>query len=229
MQIYFIWFTNINKLLIKFLKLIIRAIILLRNEGTTMSNYEENIENIENPDELHIDESAENPFKTKAQTEENIENSEKENDANEKLQQEYDKLNSQYIRLAADFDNFRKRQAQEREQLLKFGMEEALKKMINVLDNFDRAKKSLTDCEDYTKYQEAFDLLQKQVNDELAKLGMEKIEAEGKEFDPNFHEAIMQTPTSDSPEHTILAELQKGYKLGDKVLRPSMVNVAVAE
>ena len=58
---------------------------------------------------------------------------------------------------------------------------------------------------------------------------MEQIEAEGKEFDPNFHEAVMQTPTSEKSEHTILAELQKGYKLGDKVLRPSMVNVAVAE
>ena len=191
-----------------------------------MSKNEEIKENVENIDEIQIDENAENPFKAK---DESVETKDNEESTDNKLKEEYDKLNSQYIRLAADFDNYRKRQAQEREQLLKFGTEEALKKMIIVLDNFDRAKKSLTDCEDYTKYQEAFDLLQKQVNDELAKLGMEIIEAEGKEFDPNYHEAVMQTPTSDSPEHTILAELQKGYKLGDKVLRPSMVNVAVAE
>ena len=78
-------------------------------------------------------------------------------------------------RLAADFDNFRKRQSQEREALLRYGLEESLKKMILVLDNFDRAKKALKDCEDYTKYQEAIDLLEKQVVDELSKLGMEKM------------------------------------------------------
>ena len=191
-----------------------------------MNKEEETKENVENMDEIQIDETAENPFKAKEDEQDDVV---KTDVSDGKLKEEYDKLNSQYIRLAADFDNYRKRQAQEREQLLKFGMEEALKKMINVLDNFDRAKKSLTDCEDYVKYKEAFELLQKQVNDELTKLGMEVIEAQGKEFDPNFHEAVMQTPTSDSPEHTVLAELQKGYKFGDKVLRPAMVNVAVAE
>ena len=194
-----------------------------------MNKNEEKAENIEDISEIEIDENAENPFKSKGESKEEQTEDTKDTPKNDKLQEDYDTLNSQYIRLAADFDNFRKRQAQEREQLLKFGLEEALKKMINVLDNFERAKKSLKDCEDYTKYQEAFDLLQKQVEDELIKLGMEHIEAEGKEFDPNYHEAVMQTPTSESPEHTIIAELQKGYKLGDKVLRPSMVNVAVAE
>ena len=184
-------------------------------------------------DDIVIEESGNNPFKAKEEAEEITEEEKIETPSDAKkaevLRAEYDKLNSQYIRLAADFDNFRKRQTQEREQLLKHGLEEALKKMISVLDNFDRAQKSLKDCEDYTKYQEAFELLKKQVTEELEKMGMEQIEAEGKEFDPNFHEAVMQTPTSDEPEHTILQELQKGYKLGDKVLRPSMVNVAVAE
>ncbi len=182
----------------------------------------------EDIEDIQLDENAENPFKQSENEELNSE-AEVSETADSKLKEEYDKLNSQYIRLAADFDNFRKRQAQEREQLLKYGMEEALKKMIAVLDNFDRAQKSLNDCEDYTKYKESLELLQKQVNDELSKLGMEEIAAEGQIFDPNFHEAVMQTPTSDKPEHTVLQELQKGYKLGDKVLRPSMVNVAVAE
>ena len=60
-------------------------------------------------------------------------------------------------------------------------------------------------------------------------MGLETIECVGEEFDPNFHEAVMQTPTSEQPEHTIIAELQKGYKLGDRVLRPALVNVATAE
>ena len=67
------------------------------------------------------------------------------------------------------------------------------------------------------------------MNDVLTKLGLEVIESEGQEFDPNFHEAVMQTPTSEHPENTVMVQLQKGYKLGDKVLRPALVNVATAE
>lgn len=146
-----------------------------------------------------------------------------------KLQEEYDKLNQQYIRLAADFDNYRKRQEAERENLIKFGTENALKSMLEVLDNFERGEKTLKDVEDCVKVKESFELVHKQVCETLAKLGLEEIKAIGEEFDPNFHEAVMQTPTSEHPEHTVIAELQKGYKLGDKVLRPTLVNVAAAQ
>ena len=145
-----------------------------------------------------------------------------------KLQEEYDKLNNQYIRLAADFDNYRKRQAQERESLLKYGAEDTLKKLIDVLDNFDRGEKAIADVEDCEKVKESFSLVHKQLTDTLAKIGMETIECVGQEFDPNFHEAVMQTPTDEKPENIILTELQKGYKLGDKVLRATLVNVATA-
>ena len=182
-----------------------------------------------------------NPFKNTENLDEEIkeetaQTAENKNEATEEtnsgladLQQKYDTLNQQYLRLAADFDNYRKRQAQEREELLKFGTENALKKMIEVLDNFERGKKALENVEDYTKVKESFDLVHKQVFDALAKLGLEVIETEGKPFDPNFHDAVMQTPTSEHPEHTIINELQKGYKMGDKVLRPALVNVATAE
>lgn len=151
------------------------------------------------------------------------------NDELSALQAKYDELNNQYIRLAADFDNYRKRQAQERESLLKYGAENALKKMVEVLDNFERGAKALENVDDCEKCKESFNLIHKQVFDTLSKLGLETIEAQGQIFDPNFHEAVMQTPTSEHPEHTIIAELQKGYKMGDKVLRPSLVNVATAE
>lgn len=149
-------------------------------------------------------------------------------DETSKLKEEYDKLNQQYIRLAADFDNYRKRQAQERENLIKFGTENALKSLLEVLDNFERGQKTLEGVDDCEKVKESFALVHKQVYDALTKLGLEEIKAVGEEFDPNFHEAVMQTPTSDHPEHTVIAELQKGYKLGDKVLRPTLVNVATA-
>lgn len=146
----------------------------------------------------------------------------------EELKQKLDALNQQYVRLAADFDNYRKRQAQERENLLKYGSENALKKMIEVLDNFERGEKALEKVEDCQTVKDSFNLVHKQVIDTLQKLGLEAIDTEGKEFDPNFHDAVMQTPSADVPEHTILNELQKGYKLGDKVLRPALVNVATS-
>lgn len=181
-----------------------------------------------NPDDI------EQAAKQEASAEEKTEN----NDGNEnnnvqkaesELQKKYDVLNQQYVRLAADFDNYRKRQEHEREELLKFGTENALKKMIEVLDNFERGQKALENVDDCKKVKESFNLVHKQVIDTLTKLGLETIETEGKEFDPNFHDAVMRTPTSDKPEHTILNELQKGYKMGDKVLRPALVNVATSE
>jgi molecular chaperone GrpE len=159
-------------------------------------------------------------------TEENVEST---SENSSKLQEEYDKLNQQYVRLAADFDNYRKRQAQERENLIKFGTETALKSLIEVLDNFERGQKALENVDDVEKVKESFNLVHKQVCEALTKLGLEEIKAIGEEFDPNFHEAVMQTPTSEHPEHTVITELQKGYKLGDKVLRPTLVNVATAE
>lgn len=145
---------------------------------------------------------------------------------NNELQEKYDTLNQQYLRLAADFDNYRKRQAQEREDLLKYGAENALKKLIEVLDNFERGEKALANVEDCQQVKDSFNLVYKQVLETLTKLGLEAINTEGQTFDPNFHEAVMQTPTNEYPEHTIINELQKGYKLGDKVLRPALVNVA---
>ena len=142
------------------------------------------------------------------------------------LQEKYDTLNNQYLRLAADFDNYRKRNEQEREALLKYGAENTLKKMLEVLDNFERGLKAIESVDDCEKVKECYNLAYKNFTDVLTKAGLETIKAEGEVFDPNFHEAVMQTPSADIPEHTIIAELQKGYKLGDKVLRPTLVNVA---
>ena len=183
------------------------------------TDFDENIENVENSENEEVSEN---------QVSEDVK-SEKSDEKFNELQQKYDTLNQQYLRLAADFENYRKRQEHEREDLLKFGTENALKKMIEVLDNFERGKKALESVEDCVKVKESFDLVHKQTIDALKKLGLEEIETEGKEFDPNFHDAVMQTPTSEHPEHTVINELQKGYKMGDKVLRPALVNVATAE
>ncbi len=179
-------------------------------------------------DDIKLEEELQNEAQQN-ETDESIKEDCKKDDETAKLQEKYDELNNQYLRLAADFDNYRKRQAQERESLLKYGAESTLKKMIEVLDNFERGEKALENVEDCDKCKESFALVHKQVTDALTKLGLEPIEATGEEFDPNFHEAVMQTPTSEHAENTVIAELQKGYKLGDKVLRPALVNVATAE
>ena len=201
-----------------------------KNDKVEDINFENNAEDIkeevqENNEVVEdvVNEGAEEVAQ-EVSTEETTTNSEL-----EQLQAKYDTLNNQYIRLAADFDNFRKRQEQEKEALLKYGAENSLKKLIEVIDNFERGAKAIETVDDCEKVKECFNLAHKNFTDVLTKLGLEPIKAEGEEFDPNFHEAVMQTPTSEKPEHTIIAELQKGYKLGDKVLRPTLVNVAVAE
>ena len=186
----------------------------------------EDTENLESEAKADEDSVAVENTETEQEAENNKEN---ETEEVNPLQEKYDKLNNQYIRLAADFDNYRKRHEQEKEALLKYGAENTLKKMIEVLDNFERGLKAIETVEDCEKVKECYNLAYKNFTDVLTKAGLETIKAEGEEFDPNFHEAVMQTPTSDKPEHTIVAELQKGYKLGDKVLRPTLVNVAVAE
>lgn len=200
---------------------VVKGNIMTDNNSNPFKN--EDVIKDENKETVNESESnAEQIKDEETQDEKNIKN-------DNKLQEEYDKLNQQYIRLAADFDNYRKRQEQERENLIKYGTESALKKMLEVLDNFERGEKALENVEDCEKVKESFNLVHKQVIESLAKLGLEEIKAIGEEFDPNFHEAVMQTPTGDHPEHTVINELQKGYKVGEKVLRPTLVNVATAE
>mgnify|MGYP003300591708 CR=1 FL=1 len=124
-----------------------------------------------------------NPFKKdneEAVEETTVENAEEEKQEetseDNKLQEEYDALNQQYIRLAADFDNYRKRQEQERENLLKFGTENALTKLLEILDNFERGAKALENVEDCQTVKDSFNLVHKQVIETLQKLGLEEIE-----------------------------------------------------
>lgn len=188
----------------------------------------ESDENLENKEELNLNLEVEKTGEDTPEEVIEVENQDTQEDIKNEWQEKYETLNNQYIRLAADFDNFRKRQEAERESLLKYGAENTVKKLIEVIDNFDRGMKAIETVEDCEKVKECYQLAYKNFNDVLGKIGLEVIKAEGEEFDPNIHEAVMQTPTEEHPENVIIAELQKGYKLGDKVLRASLVNVATA-
>lgn len=170
------------------------------------------------------DETVSNPF-----AEQDGQEKPQESSTLDKLQEDFDNLNNQYLRLAADFDNYRKRQEQERAGLIAYGAQDSMKKLIEVLDNFDRAKQAIDSTDDINQVKESFNVLYNQMFDNLSKLGLEVIETQGQEFDPNFHEAVMQTPTNEHQENHVIMELQKGYKLGDKVLRAALVNVATGE
>lgn len=179
---------------------------------------ENNAENVE----------AENENVKETSAEENCEAAACDSDKeSEKLKQDLENLNNQYLRLAADFENYRKRQAQEREALLKYGAEECMKKVIEVVDNFDRAVTMVEKIDNLEKMKETFFVLNKQLTDSLTKLGLQQIKSVGETFDPTLHEAVMQTQSEEYPEDTVIQELQKGYKFGEKVLRPAMVAVAV--
>ena len=195
-------------------------------EGVS-ADMDSSVENVDDSSKTDSTEQELNPEVQEEKYAEENTNTE-ESSENNQLQEKYETLNNQYLRLAADFDNYRKRNEQEREALLKYGAESTLKKMLEVLDNFERGLKAIETVEDCDKVKECYNLAYKNFYDVMCKVGLEAIKAIGEEFDPNLHEAVMQTPTNDKPEHTIIAELQKGYKLGDKVIRPALVNVATA-
>ena len=144
----------------------------------------------------------------------------------EGFEEKYNDLNNKYLRLAADFDNFRKRTLQEKEELSKYATAEVLKKITVVLDTFDRASEQLKDIDNCQTVKESYEGAIKQLFETLKKIGLEEIEAMGKEFNPNEHEAITQVPTNEFPADTVAFVAQKGYKLGDRVIRPALVGVA---
>jgi molecular chaperone GrpE len=144
----------------------------------------------------------------------------------EKLLAEKADLRNALVRLQADFENYRKRIERERHQERHRGAETLVEHLLPVLDAFDRAISAHPDAA-HDEYRTGFQLIRKQLFDALTKQGLQKIETDGKRFDPHMHHAIERRETSDEPDGAILEELQAGYTFHGKVLRPAMVRVAV--
>ncbi|MGH9731135.1 MAG: nucleotide exchange factor GrpE [Candidatus Acidiferrales bacterium] len=144
----------------------------------------------------------------------------------EKLVAEKTDLRNALVRLQADFENYRKRIERERHQERHRGAETLVEHLLPVLDAFDRAISAHPDAA-HDEYRTGFQLIRKQLFDALTKQGLQKIETDGKRFDPHMHHAIERRETSDEPDGAILEELQAGYTFHGKVLRPAMVRVAV--
>jgi molecular chaperone GrpE len=140
----------------------------------------------------------------------------------------YQELQNQQLRLAADFDNFRKRRLNELEQHRKYGAEPFVSSLLPVLDNLDRAKQSLNEAFDAKVLYQALLMMHQQLSQALETLGVKRMETVGQPFDPAVHEAVSQLSMPSVPEHSIIAEQLAGYQLHDKVVRFAQVIVATA-
>jgi molecular chaperone GrpE len=141
----------------------------------------------------------------------------------ETTRQERDNLLDRLARLQAEFDNYRKRSAREQQEYRDYALAEALKSLLPVLDSFDRA---LAHRESGDEFLSGIELISRQFHDALAKLGVQPIEAKGQPFDPTLHQAVQMVESEEVEDHHVLDELQRGYKLKDRLLRPAMVRVA---
>jgi molecular chaperone GrpE len=142
----------------------------------------------------------------------------------QRLKAERDALLDRLARLQAEFENARKRTAREQQEFRDYALADAIKSLLPVLDSLERALHASAGQK--SELRSGIELIYKQLEDGLGKLGLRPIPAKGEPFDPRLHEAIEMVDTTDAEDHQILQELQRGYKLKDRLLRPSMVKVA---
>ncbi len=138
---------------------------------------------------------------------------------------ELDEVNNKYLRLYAEFENYKKRVNKDKEELVKYGNESLLYELLPVVDNLELALKHASD-DISTGLIEGVEITKKELMKVLEKFGVSAIEAEGKPFDPSVHHAMTQVERDDIDENIIVEEFRKGYTLRDKVLRPSLVSVS---
>jgi molecular chaperone GrpE len=142
----------------------------------------------------------------------------------DRLAAEKAELSDRLLRARAEFDNARRRAERERSDFLQYATMDLVKEVLPVLDDFDRALKVETTDRNYAK---GVELIYQRLYETLKKLGLEPIEAAGKPFDPNLHQAVDRVETDEAQDHTVLGDFQKGYNFNGKLLRPAMVKVAV--
>jgi molecular chaperone GrpE len=141
----------------------------------------------------------------------------------QKLKAERDSLLDRLARAQAEFENARRRASKEQQDFRDYAAVDAIRPLLPVLDSFERALQVKSEPADFRN---GVELIYKQLQDALAKIGIRAIAAQGEPFDPHVHEAIEMVETSDAPDHEVLEELQRGYKFKDRLLRPAMVKVA---
>ena len=139
------------------------------------------------------------------------------------FEKKYNDVNEKYMRTLAEYDNYRKRTIKEKESIYPEAKAVVIEKILPIMDNFQRA---LDSAENKDAFYEGIVMLKKQLDETLAALGVEEIKAVGEEFNPELHNAVIHVEDEEQGENIIVEEFQKGYKIGDRVIRHSMVKVA---
>ena len=155
-----------------------------------------------------------------------VEKEDKKKEKKNPLQDKIDELNDKVLRQMAEFENFRKRTDKEKSQQFDLGQSNVLEKLLPIVDNFERGLAAVPDDEKEGAFADGMNKIYKQLIKQLEDLGVTPIEAVGKEFDPNLHNAVMQVESQEYESGIVAQELQKGYMFHDSVLRHSMVAVA---
>lgn len=191
--------------------------------------------NEENTEQESGTEEAEDKAENKAENKEKSEASKKEkkglfgkakDNEKEKLKEQVSELNDKLLRQMAEFENFRKRSEKEKDSMYENGARSVIEKLLPVVDNFERGMGTLTDEDKETAFAKGMEMIYKQLMDELDKMDVKPIDAAGKEFDPNLHNAVMHVDDESLGENVVVEELQKGYTYRGTVVRHSMVKVA---
>lgn len=196
---------------------------LFRKKGADpMADEQQNVENTAEDTEVKVDTEAEAKAEAEAQTE-GAEEKADNNSEVEALKAKAAETEDKLLRLRADFENFRRRTRQEKEELGNSVEAEFVKNLLPLIDNFERAMAA--DTTDVETFKKGMIMIQKQLMDALKNKGLEPIEAKDAKFDPNFHQAVMRVENPDLEDDTIAMEMQKGYMVKGKVIRPAMVQV----
>jgi molecular chaperone GrpE len=144
------------------------------------------------------------------------------------LETERNEMRDRMLRIAAEFDNYKKRVRREQADSENKTRESVLKDMLEVADNLERAAAAVEAAPDIKALQQGVALVLRLFQSKLERYDVKPLEAKGQPFDPRLHDAISQVPTADAPPGSVISEVQKGYKIGERLLRPAMVVVAVA-
>jgi molecular chaperone GrpE len=142
------------------------------------------------------------------------------------LQADLDRFRDLALRSQADFENYKKRAAREKEDAIKYANSSLLERLVTIVDNFQLGLEAARGENERSPIYSGMTLVLKQLNDFLAENGLQPIEAEGSQFDPNLHQAIAHEPSKEFPEGTVIRQTRRGYRLKDRLLRPSSVVVS---
>ena len=203
---------------------------MIENQSDNIENKDADVSEQDNTLVDQINDDNESPVNEKEDLNaEDLKNTISNNDARlEQLEKEHETLKSQYVRIAADFENFRKRQSRDQDDLKIQLVSKALTSILPIVDNFERARQQLKpESEEAQALHRSYQGLYKQLVEVLKQQGVASMKVVGQQFDPTLHEAVLKEPSHDFNEDFIIEELQRGYHLEGRVLRHALVKVSM--